>query len=99
MPEYEFEDAKGRRVTRFLSMEEAPQIGAVIEGGLTRVPSSCQVPPQKDVSFVSETLPLHWPYAKRHDSEGRCVFGSRDEVNEAVRKSANSQHDKVVYDP
>ena len=47
--------------------------------------------------FASDALPLHWPYAPRHDQRGRPVFNSLREVQESVSRA---QHDgeNVIYD-
>lgn len=100
VPTYDFEDAQGHVYGIDYPMSAAPAIGEVIqhEGQrLTRVPS---IPSRPKVAinpnFVSETLPLHWPYAEKHDSIGRCVFTSRDSINKAVAK-AKGTRDEVGY--
>lgn len=47
--------------------------------------------------FTAQSLPLGWPYAKRHDARGRCQFDSMSEVREAVAR-ANDDGETVVYD-
>lgn len=102
MAAYEFEDeATGELVVLHLQMGTAHKIGETreVDGRrLTRLPSMPLASVARNISVVSETLPLHWPYAPRHDSEGRCVFTSRREIKESVAKSGHTQHDGVRWE-
>lgn len=40
--------------------------------------------------IVSIQLPRWWPYAKRHDAKGNCVFESETEVQEACRRARDA---------
>lgn len=45
----------------------------------------------------SQTLPLNWPYANKHDERGRPVFTSMREQRECLA-AAQSDGEPIVYD-
>lgn len=47
--------------------------------------------------IVSIQAPKWWPYAKRHDEQGRCVFESEEEYKEAIRR-AQGAGEQVSWD-
>ncbi len=51
---------------------------------------------KSDVHFTSRSRPRHWPYAKRHDAQGRPQFASRAEAVEAATR-ATGEGDDCVY--
>lgn len=40
--------------------------------------------------FRSISLPKFWPYARRHDKTGACIFESEAEALEAVRRARDA---------
>ena len=47
--------------------------------------------------IVSTSLPRFWPYCKRHTPDGRCVFESKYEVEEALKR-ARDHGEPVAWD-
>lgn len=47
--------------------------------------------------IVSIQCPKWWPFAKRHDAQGRCVFESETEYKEAIR-AAQDAGEPVAWD-
>jgi hypothetical protein len=48
--------------------------------------------------FVSYSLPKWWPFAPRHDAQGRCLFASKREAEEACARARHAG-EEVRYDP
>ena len=46
--------------------------------------------------LASYSLPLNWPYAPRHDKEGRACFTGMKEIRESVAK-AQAAGEPVEY--
>ena len=103
MPLYEFQDVEtGQCSEVYLPMAQAPEIGSetVISGRkLRRLVSHIEPAAKKTVEFRSVQLPNNWPYARRHDENGRPYFSSRREVEESVQRSKDTSADTMVYDP
>ena len=83
-----------RRLTRWFEVGAEPEL--LTEDGVTweRVPEK-----QRDQKralkcirekIVSVQLPKWWPYAKRHDAKGRCVFESEEEAKEACKRATDA---------
>lgn len=96
MPEYTFEDERGKRVVVVLPMAEAPSIGETltVEGRtLTRIIDAGSLPvggAQRDVYFTSYQVPrspFYQDAAPRIDSKGRPQFASKREVTEFCAKT------------
>jgi len=95
VPLYAFQDeTTGEIVEELFPMEEAPGFGERIVIGnrtLVRVVAGApQAKPAPDRMHTSQSLPRWWPYAPRHDAEGRPQFTGAREIREA---QAKAQHD------
>lgn len=47
--------------------------------------------------FRSVQLPKWWPFAKRHDKNGACVFANEEEAKEAVKRAVDAG-EKIAWD-
>ena len=52
--------------------------------GFMRVPISPQAAVSPNFHFTSKQLPLHYPFAKRHNARGEPQFDSIKEVRECI---------------
>lgn len=93
MPEYTFENNKGERRAFVYAMAEAPRIGdTVFRDGRVwrRVPDWVYRDARRDICFTSKQLPLHWPFAPRHNEKGEPQFASKREVTEALARAKDA---------
>lgn len=103
MPTYEFQNTRGQVIERVMAADEAPDIGQVVKingRSYRRIPSlpePCTGGSRKTISgLASRSLPRFWPHAKRHTPDGKPLFDSRRECEEAVARSQDSPHDRVI---
>ena len=97
MPLYSFTSTSGEDKSFFFNMTSAPRIGSTIERKgkfWVRMPDLPRVTTQKDLHFVSHSLPKNAPGAKHYTNDGKPAFASKKEVTEFVAK----QEGDWVYD-
>ena len=99
MPEYEFEDEKGKRVTVVMAMADHVRIGDKREFKgkiLTRVPSRPAVEAQKDIHYGMISAEPNTPGARKYDSLGTPLISSKQERDNvfAAAKDKGYEWDK-----
>jgi hypothetical protein len=83
-----------RRITRWYEIGAEPEF-LTVEGVSWERVHTKQRDQKRAVKcirekIVSVQLPKHWPFAKRHDEKGRCVFESETEAKEACKRATDA---------
>jgi hypothetical protein len=91
MPTFDFENPiTGERLERVYPVGRAPRSIRVTGEKFVRVPSAPVLKIPRDVTHVSDQLPLHWKHAPSHDEQGRCRFRSQREIDETVARARHA---------
>ena len=90
MPTFDFESASGQRIERVFPVGRAPRSLRVKGERFVRVPSAPVLSIPRDVTHVSDQLPLHWKHAPDHDDQGRCRFRSQREIDETIARARHA---------
>lgn len=90
-----------RRITRWFEPGTEPDL-LTEEGETWEVVRQAARDDTRKFKCIRETirsiqLPKRWPYAKRHDKTGACIFESEEEAREAVRR-ARDAGEQVAWD-